>query len=488
MSDNKCVFTIFGGTGDLTKRKLIPALYNLFLEDRLETNFAIVAIGRRRYTSKQYIDLMKQATIKFSEETYKEDIWIKFSEIVYYNMFDFSKDIKGYEKLDKFLKILDIKYEVKGNRIFYLAVPPTSFEKIIEDLKNNNMINNVESWQRIMIEKPFGSTLATAQALNTSISKNLAEDKIFRIDHYLGKEMIQNIMAIRFGNSIFEPLWNYKYIENIQIISSEVIGVENRGSYYESTGVLKDMLQNHILQMLSLVLMEPPISLESELIRDEKVKAIRSIRLYDKKFVNKSIVFGQYGKSESKKGYRQEENVSSKSLVPTFIAMKVCVDNFRWSKVPIYIKVGKGLDDKCTKIVIQFKKLPGIENYGEFDNTEPNILVIKIQPSEGIAFQINAKTPGNEFKMKKIEMDYCQKTKYGKNTTKAYERLILETIKNNSSLFTRWDELLYSWKFIESIENSIDNSKLDFPNYKVGSNGPEQAIKLIEKDNNKWWV
>ncbi|MBN2853741.1 MAG: glucose-6-phosphate dehydrogenase [Clostridia bacterium] len=487
-SKDNCIFVIFGGTGDLTKRKLIPALYNLFIEDRLSKNLMIVSIGRRDYTNEYYIELMERAVRQFSEDTFSAEKWEVFKERICYNQFDFSSDFDGYRLLDRFLRSLDEKHDTKGNRIFYLAVPPDAFETIIENLKKFRMIENTASWERVMVEKPFGSNLETAQNLNENISKNLPEDKIFRIDHYLGKEMIQNIMAIRFGNSIFEPLWNHHYIDNIQIISMETIGVENRGAYYESTGILKDMLQNHILQMLALISMEPPINMEPESIRDEKVKAIRSLRLFNHQSARENIVLGQYGKGKEMKAYREEENVSSDSKVPTFIALKACIDNFRWGGVPFYIKVGKSLNDKCTKIVVQFKKLPGINNYREFDHTKPNILVIRIQPSEGIFFQINAKKPGNEFLINNVELDYCQKSKYSSNSTKAYERLILEAIRNNSSLFTRWDELQYSWKYIESIEESTSDFELSYPNYSAGSQGPDQASLLISRDGNKWWT
>jgi len=489
MKDNNCLFVIFGGTGDLTKRKLIPALYNLSIEGKLSSKFAIVAIGRKDYTNDYYINLMKKATKEFSKDTFEEKKWKEFCSIISYNKFDFSSEFDGYKNLDIFLKQLDIKYSTKGNRIFYLAVPPNSFEIIVEQLSKNHMLENKETFERVMIEKPFGSNLATAQKLNKNILKHLSEKNIFRIDHYLGKEMIQNIMAIRFGNSIFEPLWNHNYIDNIQIISSEKIGVENRGAYYESTGILKDMFQNHILQMLSLITMEPPLNLEPESIRDEKVKAIRALRTYNSISAKENIVMGQYDRDKDKKlkAYREEIKVEPQSLTPTFIALKASIDNFRWSGVPFYIRVGKRLNDKCTKIIIQFKQLPGISNFKEFKKNEPNILVIRIQPSEGIFFQINAKKPGNDFLIQNIDMDYYQKIKYSNNSTMAYERLILEAIRNNSSLFTRWDELEYSWKYIESIENSIKDIDYHYPNYISGSSGPIQADELIEKEGNKWW-
>ncbi len=484
--NQKGIFVIFGGTGDLTKRKLLPALYNLYIEKKLSKNFAIVAIGRREYDNTYYLSLMKEAVAMFSKETFLEKQWIQFTSLITYLQFNFSQSCEGYEVLDTYLLSIDEKKQTMGNRIYYLAVPPTFFEPIIENLKCQGMLENDNSYQRIMIEKPFGSDLESARILQENISKNVKEENIFRIDHYLGKEMIQNIMAIRFGNSIFEPLWNHHYIDNIQIISSEIIGVKSRGSYYESTGVLKDMLQNHILQMLSLIAMEPPISLSPEAIRDEKVKAIKSLRVNHGEKIEDTIVLGQYGKSVSHIGYRDEDNVSNESKVPTFIAMKASIDNFRWSGVPFYIKVGKALPKKETKIIVQFKKLPGINNYKEFNDTKPNTLVIRIQPNEGIYFQINAKTPGNEFIVNSIDMDYCQKSAISSNSTAAYERLIIEAIRNNSSLFTRWDELEYSWKYVESIEKAVKNYNYQYPNYEFGTEGPTIADKLLES-NHKWY-
>lgn len=486
LSNESAIFVIFGGTGDLTKRKLIPALYNLTIENKLSDHFAIVAIGRRDYTTAFYREQMKSAIKEFSEDTYNEKSWNEFVLRISYLRFDFSQTCEGYTVLDKYLSKLDDKHQTSGNRIYYLAVPPSSFEPIIDNLQCRQMLLNKDSWQRVMVEKPFGSDLESARKLNENISRSIEEKNLFRIDHYLGKEMIQNIMAIRFGNSIFEPLWNHHYIDNIQIISSETIGVKSRGSYYESTGVLKDMLQNHILQMLSLIAMEPPISLSPEAIRDEKVKAIKSLRVDHGEKVEDTIVLGQYGKSQSHRGYCEEDNVNKESKVPTFIAMKASIDNFRWSGVPFYIKVGKALPKKETKIIVQFKKLPGINNYKEFNDTKPNMLVIRIQPNEGIFFQINAKIPGNDFMVKSIDMDYCQKSAISSNSTAAYERLIIEAIRNNSSLFTRWDELEYSWKYIESIEKAIKNYNYQYPNYKFGTEGPTIADQLLES-NHKWY-
>ena len=491
--DLSSIFVIFGGTGDLTKRKLIPAIFSLMYEERLPENFTIVAIGRREKTNQQYRDEMYESAKQFCRFSLNDKLWNIFSKRIFYKNFDFTSDNKGYKNLDLFLEKMDTKYLTGGKRLFYLAVAPEFFEGIIRNLKNNDMLKKPIGWQRIMVEKPFGSSLKTARNLNYNISKLIHEEDIFRIDHYLGKEMIQNILAIRFGNSLFEPLWNANYIDNIQITSNELLGVENRGGYYENAGILKDMLQNHLLQMLTMIAMEPPVDLSPESIRDEKVKVLRSLRPFTEKSFNEDIVRGQYGKGTSNDiemvGYRQESNVSSSSNTDTFIALKTYIDNFRFGGVPIYIRAGKRMDTKSTEIVIQFKKLPGINYYKEFDQIGHNLLVLKIQPDEGFFFRINAKKPGNEFKMEKVELDYCQSCKYVNDSPEAYERLILEASRNNTSLFTRWDELEYSWKFIESIEKGIENTdnKSEYPNYMAGTAGPRAAIDLIEKDGRQWW-
>ncbi|MGH4050026.1 MAG: glucose-6-phosphate dehydrogenase [Clostridium sp.] len=489
--DLSSIFVIFGGTGDLTKRKLIPAIFSLMHEKRLPDNFTIVSIGRREKTNELYRDEMYEFVKQFSRFPLNNKLWHDFSKRIFYKNFDFTSDNKGYKKLDSFLEKMDSNHLTGGKRLYYLAVAPEFFEGIIRNLNNNGMIKKSTGWQRIMVEKPFGSSLKTARILNHNISKLISEDDIFRIDHYLGKEMIQNILAIRFGNSLFEPLWNANYIDNIQITSNELLGVESRGGYYENAGILKDMLQNHLLQMLTMIAMEPPVDFAPESIRDEKVKVLRSLRPFTKQSFKEDVVRGQYGKGNlddvKTLGYRQEVDVSPSSNTDTFIALKTYIDNFRFGGVPIYIRAGKRMNTKSTEIVIEFKKLPGINYYKEFDEIGPNLLVLKIQPVEGFFFQINAKKPGNEFRMEKVELDYCQSCKYINDSPEAYERLILEASKNNSSLFTRWDELEYSWKYIESIEKEIKGNVLNYPNYEAGTAGPKGAIDLIEKDGRQWW-
>lgn len=484
------IFVIFGGTGDLTKRKLLPAVYSLISEGFLSENFALVIVGRQDKTDESFRMEAFESINKFSRVQVKETLWNTIKERIFYKRLDFVIDKSGYQELNRSLDEIDHKHATGGNRLFYLAVAPQFFEVIVRNLHDAGMLKNKGTWQRILIEKPFGTDLQSARNLNANLSELVDEENIFRIDHYLGKEMIQNIMAVRFGNSLFEPLWNHNYIDNIQITSSETLGIEHRGGYYESAGILKDMLQNHLLQMLSIIAMEPPVSLEPERIRDEKVKVLRSLRSFDSESALSEIIRGQYGpgtvQGKEVPGYRGEDKVSDESNTDTFVALKTYVDNFRWGGVPFYIRSGKRLNKKVTQIVIEFKKLPGINFYSDYKENEPNLLVIKIQPREGFFFQINAKRPDSEFKMEQVQMDYCQSCRIENNSPEAYERIILEAIKNNTSLFTRWDELECSWDYIESIEKNYPMER-NYPNYNAGSEGPESARLLVHKDGRTWW-
>jgi glucose-6-phosphate 1-dehydrogenase len=485
------LFVIFGGTGDLTHRKLLPALYHLTVEARLPAEYSIIAVGRREKTSQIYRGEAKKSIASFSRSHVDENHIAAFLQRIHYQRVEFDLDQEGYQRLAAQLNEVELTFTLPCERIFFLAVAPEYFGVIIERLKTHDLIEKSNPDHRVMIEKPFGSDLATARTLNQSITEVLDEHQIFRIDHYLGKEMIQNILAIRFGNSLFEPLWNQNYIDHIQITSTEILGVESRGGYYDQSGIMKDMLQSHLLQMLALITMEPPIDLSPESVRDEKVKALRALRRFDKASATAGIVRGQYGSGkidgQEVVGYRQEDRVATDSDTLTYIALKTCVDNFRWGGVPIYIRTGKRLDRRRTQIVIEFKKLPGVNFYPEFKDLNPNLLVIEVQPTEGMYFQINAKRPGNEFAMERVELNYCQNCRYQGNVPEAYERLILEAFRGNSSLFTRWDELEYSWAFIESIETAFSGTQELFPNYAAGSRGPEAADRLINADGRRWW-
>ena len=495
------LFVIFGGLGDLSQRKLIPALYALHRDQKLAGELGIVLVDLKPLEEEAFHTLLWESMEKYTGKSPEEAQWQSFCQRLHYLATNLNTDVAAYETLKKYLEELDVEHGSQGNRIFYMAVNPSLFSVIVQDLHGAGMLENRQEegapWQRVMVEKPFGRSLESARELHDALAGMIPEEKIFRIDHYLGKEMLQNILAIRFSNTIFEALWNHQYIDHIQIHASEEIGIESRGAYYEQSGILRDMLQNHILQMLALVCMEPPVRLEAEHIRNEKVKVLQSIRMEPDSVLTRQIVTGQYGPgikaetgdgaSSDIAGYRQEPGVAEDSRTPTFIALKLHIDNFRWAGVPVYIRSGKRMKKRESVIVIVFKKLPGLAAYPMFDKLHANTLVIKIQPNEGMALQFNAKTPGNEFLVDKVDMDYCQACRFIHNSPEAYERLILGAMRNNKSLFTRWDELENAWRFTDHLQKYLENRKPPYPNYAAGTDGPEEAEYLISRDGRQWW-
>lgn len=490
LTDIPCIFVVFGGTGDLTHRKLIPAIYNLVFENKLRDNFAVVSIGRKNKTDEEYRRELSQSVQNYSRFEMDDEKWDHFRKRIFYKKLEFTEQTP-YIDLKNFLNDLDKNYETKGNRIFYLAVAPEHFQTIISNIKASNMAPNKNSWQRLIIEKPFGVDVETAHNLNNMIKEVFQEKDTYRIDHYLGKEMIQNIMVIRFANTIFESIWSGSYIDNIQITSSETVGSENRAGYYEKSGVLRDMIQNHMLQLLSLIAMEKPKSLETEDIRDEKVAVIRSLEVLDKKAISENIIRGQYGigvlNHKSVVGYRQEEKVSPISNTETFIAMKLYVENPRWRDMPFYLRSGKRLSSKRIDIVVQFKDLPQSLYFKDYGLLQPNLLVIKIHPSEGVSFNFNGKKPGTGNEIEVVNMDYCQSCNTMNNSPEAYERLIYDCLRGDSTLFARWDEIEASWKFVDRIGKAWEEVEPDFPNYSAGSSGPMEGDELLAKDGKRWW-
>ena len=476
---------IFGGTGDLTHRKLLPALYHLMAEGRLPEETRIIAVGRRDKGDEGYRAEAEASIAAHSRSGVDSTQMARFLERLFYYRMEFIREPDSYRGLADFLKRREGTAETV--RLFFLAVAPEHFAPVVIHLHENGLANYGNPRHRVMIEKPFGSDLDSARALNRTISRALQERQVYRIDHYLGKEMVRNILAIRFGNSLFEPLWNHHYIDNIQITSTETLGVEGRGAYYEQAGILKDMLQNHLMQMLALITMEPPVDLAPESVRDEKVKALRSLRLFSGESACRGIVLGQYGRGMGMAGYREEKEVSPLSRVPTYIALEAHVDNFRWGGVPIYIRAGKRLDRRLTQIVVEFKRLPGVNSYDTFKGLPPNLLVIEVQPAEGMYFQINAKRPGSDFNMERVELNYSRSNRYQGNVPEAYEQLILEAYHGNSSLFTRWDELEHSWRFTQSIEGTCPDQEAAFPNYEAGSRGPAAADEMMKRAGRQWW-
>ena len=488
--DLACVMVIFGGTGDLTYRKLMPALYNLRYKDFLPASFAVVSVGRKTMSNDDYRDKVLESITKFSRNDLDNAVWQDLRERIFYQNFDFSVN-DGYSHLQSLLTDLDVRFSTSGNRIFYLAVAPEYFPVIVNKLAIFKLVHQSGSWQRAVIEKPFGRDLQTARSLNAEITAIFTEKNTYRIDHYLGKEMIQNIMVIRFVNSLFESVWNNKYIDHIQISSNETVGVESRGGYYERAGALRDMVQNHLLQLLTLIAMEPPIDLNTESIRDEKVKLLRSLVALSPEFVKHNIVRGQYGSglvgNKKVRGYREEVGVEATSNVETFVALKLSINNFRWAGVPFYFRTGKRMATKSTDIVIQFKSMPQILYFKEYKSLEPNVLIIRIQPKEGVFLQINVKKPGMEKEITPVKMDFCQNCDYDSDSPEAYEKLLFEVMRGDSTLFTRWEEVENSWKLVDAISAEWQDLTPKFPNYSAGGWGPKEAENLIARDGRVWW-
>ncbi|EIJ78781.1 glucose-6-phosphate dehydrogenase [Bacillus methanolicus PB1] len=477
---------IFGATGDLAKRKLFPSLYNLYTKKKLE-RFAVIGVARRPLSANDF-----QTTVKNSIDTSNvnpSDV-NDFISRFYYHSHDVT-DSSSYTALNQLAEELDRNYGLEGNRIFYLAMAPEFFGTIAEHLKKDG-ITNVRGFKRLVIEKPFGHDLESAKALNKQIRTAFSEKEIYRIDHYLGKEMVQNIEEIRFANAIFEPLWNNRYIANIQITSSEILGVEERGRYYEKSGALRDMVQNHMLQMVALLAMEPPIRLTTDEIRSEKVKVLRALRQLKAEEVNDYFVRGQYGSGkingETVPGYREEPMVDKESNTETYVAGKLIIDNFRWAGVPFYIRTGKRMKAKSTKIVIQFKDIP-MNLYYQTDQTlNPNLLVIHIQPEEGITLHLNGKKAGQNMETTPVKLNFSNKGADGMNTPEAYEKLLYDCLRGDATNFTHWDEVALSWSFTDKISEVWENTKeASFPNYEAGTMGPKAAAELLEKDGFFWW-
>ncbi|MCM3022842.1 glucose-6-phosphate dehydrogenase [Heyndrickxia ginsengihumi] len=482
----KSLIMLFGATGDLAKRKLFPSLYNLYRKGKLSENFAIIGTARRDWSHEVFRDHVKDSVLTARKTAEKID---EFISHFYYQAHDVT-DSESYIQLKKLADDLDQQYQLEGNRIFYLAMAPEYFGTISDHLKDDGL-TNTNGFKRLVIEKPFGHDLESAKALNKQIRKSFSESEIYRIDHYLGKAMVQNIEVIRFANAIFEPLWNNRYISNIQITSSEMLGVEERARYYENSGALRDMVQNHMLQMVALLAMEPPINLTTNEIRSEKVRALRSLRAIEGDDVQKYFVRGQYGagniQGEKVVGYRDEVNVDPQSNTETYVAGKLMFDNFRWAGVPFYIRTGKRMATKSTKIVVQFKDIPMNLYYNKDQQLNPNLLVIHIQPEEGITLHLNAKKAGQNMETTPVQLSFASSSMEGINTPEAYEKLIYDCLHGDATNFTHWDEVALSWNFVDKISNVWEEKKMEFPNYEAGTMGPKAADELLEKDGFFWW-
>lgn len=489
-----CSIVIFGASGDLTARKLIPALYHLFLEDQLPRPFQVIGVARREKTDEQFREELKNGLEKFSRtKSVDSEKWAEFASVIRYCQGEFGEDAT-YEKLKTDLASTDHP-ALQHNLLIYLAVSPTQFAEIVEGCHRQGLLNRDyqgEHWQRIVVEKPFGQDLRTAQALNDDLMRFAHERQIYRIDHYLGKETVQNILMFRFSNSIFEQLWNRQSIDHVQITVSEKLGVGSRGGYYEEAGAMRDMVQNHLLQVLALVAMEPPVSLDAEPIRDEKVKLLRSIRQLPPSVIDDWAVRGQYFAGtvdgEARPGYRQETKVRADSNVETFAALKFQIDNWRWSGVPFYLRTGKNLPLSASEVRIRFRPTPNVLFSAACGGKlNANVLTLRLQPDEGIQLHFNGKVPGNNMEVRPVRMHFSYDTEFGAYTPEAYERLLLEAIAGDATLFIRRDEVETAWSIVDNIRKGWENRPLSNREfYTAGSWGPEAADELLARQGHRW--
>jgi glucose-6-phosphate 1-dehydrogenase len=481
---------IFGASGDLTCRKLLPAIYNLAQAELLPENFCVVGFARSPMTDEEFREQLRSSVAGSSEIRVRdEDVLEKLAARCRYVTGTFD-DASAFKRLGGVLTEDDLKYGTAGNRIFYISTPASLFGIIVEQLHEAGLTGAGGSSDsvRIIVEKPFGRDLASAKALNDEMLKYLREDQIYRIDHYLGKETVQNILVLRFANGIFEPIWDRNYVDSVQITVAESLGIEGRGAFYEETGVVRDILQNHGLQLLSLVGMEPPTTFDARDFRDEKVRVIEAIRPIDVK----AAVRGQYGpgfaNGQPVPGYREEQNVAPNSMVPTYAALRLFVDNWRWAGVPFYLRSGKRLPKRVTEIAIQFKEAPHLPfRKSQIEQAEGNVLALRIQPDEGVTLKLEAKVPGPSMRIRSVAMDFSYGATFGAEDASPYERLILDCMKGDQTLFDRADGVEAAWSLVDPLLQAWEADRsIVFPNYAAGSWGPKEAEDLIARDGRAW--
>ncbi len=493
-----CALVIFGASGDLAKLKLIPAIYELAREKLLPEGFSLTGFSRTEMSDADFRTHCKEAIQKNArskKDGIDDAIWKRLESCIYYCTGNYD-DPASYDRLKAALVQCDQKHGTAGNRLFYLSTPPSAFVPIAHCLGTQQLVvrganNSAGTWQRVVIEKPFGTDLKTAQELNTLLLKELREEQIYRIDHYLGKETVQNLMVMRFANSIFEPIWNYKYIDHVQITVAETVNTDDRAGYYNKSGALRDMVQNHIFQLMALVAMEPPCALDAQSIRDEKVKVYRSVRQIRQSQVDQFAVRGQYGAGEvdGKKtnGWLKAKDVPADSKTETFAALKLYIDNWRWSGTPFYIRTGKVLKEKLSEVVVRFRSPPQTLFQKQCDSpVYPNDLIIKVAPEEGISWRLNGKEPGGALNIKSVALDFFYNQTFKKEAPEAYERLIFDCMLGEQTLFIRGDEAEAAWAVIDPIEQGWAQSKQAPQEYAPGSWGPKKAIELIENDGRRW--
>ena len=490
-----CAIVIFGASGDLARRKLIPAIYELAKENLLDDKSYVVGFSRSEMSDEQFRKVARESVEKHARTEFDETVWKKLEPRFYYTQADYGSP-DDHARVGATLTRFDKKFGCCANRLFYLATPPETFDDIITrlgelDLAEKGKNRDPKVWHRIIIEKPFGHDLKSARELNNLLHKYFDEDQVFRIDHFLGKETVQNLLVLRFANAVFEPIWNYKYIDHVQITVAEELGVGTRGGYYDKSGALRDMVQNHLLQLLSLIAMEPPAALDAISIRDEKVKVFKSIRPIPTDHVDDFVVRGQYsaGEAHGQKtpGYRKEKDVPPASRTETFAAAKLYIDSWRWSGTPFYLRTGKFLAGKLSELVVRFRS-PPLTLFQKQCETPvyPNDLIIRVQPDEGISWRLNGKVPGGAMTIKPVALDMFYKTTFHKEAPEAYERLLLDAMTGDQTLFIRGDEVEAAWAVIDPIQEGWRRSKLQPEEYPPGSWGPKRAMKLIEQDGRSW--
>ncbi|ABG03032.1 glucose-6-phosphate 1-dehydrogenase [Rubrobacter xylanophilus DSM 9941] len=479
---------IFGASGDLTARKLVPALYDLAAARRLPMGFAVVGVSRTKMSHEQFRQRLRGSLERHRAGGFSEEVWESFSRSIFYLPGD-SRRPETYGELRGLLERLDAGRGTGGNRIFYLASSPSLFSPTVERLGEAGMSREGGgSYVRLVVEKPFGRDLESARRLNADLLRHFREDQIYRIDHYLGKETVQNILALRFANGIFEPVWNQHYVDHVQITVAEDIGIEGRGAFYEEAGALRDIVQNHMMQLLCLTAMEPPVAFDAEPVRDEKVKVLSAVRPIPEERVEEVAVRGQYGSGwiwgEEVRAYREEEGVAPDSATETYAALKLYVDNWRWAGVPFYVRTGKRLPKKVTEIAIRFKPTPHTP-FARAAGAEPNVLVIRIQPEEGVSLKIGAKIPGSGFEVGSVNMDLLYGTAFLEEVPEAYQRLLLDLMLGDATLFIRADEAEAAWSILDPVLRAWSGAE-DVPVYPAGSWGPAEADDLLRRDGRGW--
>jgi glucose-6-phosphate 1-dehydrogenase len=492
-----CAVVIFGASGDLSKRKLLPSLYRLFYERRISPHFAVVGSSRTPMSDDQFREKMKESVSKFLEDSpFDEDVWKSFAEGLFYVPGDLTNPA-SYDDLKSKLDFIEKSRQTGGNVLYYLSTQPSHYADAIKELGAHGLHQHPSGWRRVIIEKPFGHDLTSARQLNEEIHKVLDESNIYRIDHYLGKETVQNILAFRFGNGIFEPLWNRRYIDNIQITAAESIGVEGRGGYYQEAGALRDMIQNHLSQVMATVAMEPPTIFDAENVRDERAKLLRAVRVMKPEDVHKYAVAGQYGPAkvggQDLVGFRQELSVDADAQTDTYAAVTFFIDNWRWAGVPFYIRSGKRMPKRVTDIAIQFHAPPlGLFNQetrsGVVREARPNLLVLRIQPEEGISLRFLSKSPGSGMRVRPVSMDFNYGSSFGERTPTAYETLLVDAMVGDATLYTRQDMVDASWQIVQPVLDMWAKTKFNFPNYASGSWGPKESDEMLARQGHVWRV